>query len=388
MNEIILPDYKGESIVNLMSSIGESFNGKMEYVNHKLISSNELKKYKNVILLVIDGLGYNYLIEKKDSFLYKNIRGRMSSVFLPTTAAALTTLTTGVAPQQHALTGWFVFLKEIGILSMILPFLPRIGGEVFNNKGYDMKDIVGSKSFTSKIKAESYSLLPDYLITGSYTKAMAIKSKILGYKTNSFDSLFNTINKIVHKKSNKRKYLYAYWDRLDGLGHKFGVNSKKHNSHFYNIDKKIKKLANKLKGTNSCLLITADHGQMNSSGETIIKLENHPKLKECLTMPLSGEGRVCYCYVHPSKAKDFENYVKTKMSNYCWIFKSEELIKKNFFGLGEVNPNLFDRVGDYILIMKKNYLLKDNIEFKKKEHIGHHAGVSADEMYVPLIVID
>jgi hypothetical protein len=39
--------------------------------------------------------------------------------------------------------------------------------------------------------------------------------------------------------------------------------------------------------------------------------------------------------------------------------------------------------------MKENYILKDKIKkIKKKMHIGHHGGVSKEEMLVPLIVIN
>jgi hypothetical protein len=38
------------------------------------------------------------------------------------------------------------------------------------------------------------------------------------------------------------------------------------------------------------------------------------------------------------------------------------LINDNFYGLGEVNKKLFDRVGDYVLIMKDNYVLRDTLE--------------------------
>ena len=39
----------------------------------------------------------------------------------PTTSAAITTFATGLAPQQHAVTGWFMHLKELGAVSTILP---------------------------------------------------------------------------------------------------------------------------------------------------------------------------------------------------------------------------------------------------------------------------
>ena len=54
-----------------------------------------------------------------------------------------------------------------------------------------------------------------------------------------------------------------------------------------------------------------------------------------------------------------------------------------------IGAKLFDRVGDYVLVMKDNYVVEDSILGEKRPpHIGHHGGVSSGEMFVPLIVIN
>jgi hypothetical protein len=198
---------------------------------------------------------------------------------------------------------------------------------------------------------------------------------------------FKQLERVTKKKEGK-KYIFAYWPYLDGYAHDNGVDSRKYESHFKELDKSIKKFAEKIKGTNTRLIITADHGQINARQDKMIWLKNHPRFTECLTLPLAGEGRVPFCYVHPSKTQQFENYVKTNFSKYCTIHKSTELINKNFFGLGPANKKLFDRVGDYILIMKQNYILRDWMEENKEQNIGHHGGVSKEEMFVPLIILE
>ncbi len=65
-------------------------------------------------------------------------------------------------------------------------------------------------------------------------------------------------------------------------------------------------------------------------------------------------------------------------------------ISKNHFGLFESNENLKDRIGDYILIFKKNYYMRDKLkgEGKRIPKLGYHGGLSKEEMLVPLILID
>ena len=124
MYKFTLPNYKGKSIVNLMSSISNSFGKKHKYSELISLNSDELKKFKNVVLIVIDGLGYNYLKKQKDSFLLENLKSNITSTFLSTTACANTAFLVGYPPQQHALTGWEINLKEIGTITKILPFTP------------------------------------------------------------------------------------------------------------------------------------------------------------------------------------------------------------------------------------------------------------------------
>jgi hypothetical protein len=149
-----------------------------------------------------------------------------------------------------------------------------------------------------------------------------------------------------------------------------------------------KKLAKKLEGTNSIIILTADHGQINTPLEKTLMLKDHPKLLECLSNALSGEPRAAYCYVKQSKKNQFERYIKTKWGKICELHKSEDLVKKNYFGLYKPNPKLLDRIGDYVLILKDDYSIKDFLIGEKKTfHLGRHGGLSKEEMYVPLIVI-
>ena len=376
----MLPNYNDGSIVNLMSSISNSFGVKTQYNSLKILPPEKLKK--NVLLIVIDGLGYNYLISKNSSL---PILGSMTSVFPSTTGAAITSFYTGVPVQQHASPGWFVFLKEIGIVSIILRFSPRSEGSIFSESGIKIENIINQDSFTSKLKAKSFAIAGKNIVNSDFSKLMTKKAKRLSY--DNLNGFFKQINKALNS-TNSRKYIFAYWPKFDALSHKHGIESQQSERHFKILEKRLNALIKKLK-TDTTLIITSDHGFISAEEERVIKLEDHPKLKECLTMPFCGDSRVIYCYVHPSKTKQFEDYLKHNLSKYCDFYKSQELIDKNYFGLFEPNPKLFDRVGDYVLICKENYIIKDLLENEERDdNIGHHSGISEDEMLVPLIVVN
>lgn len=375
---MIYPDYTN-SIVNLTSSVLKAFDVNSLYC--PLEELDGLKKYKNIIFINLDGLGFEYLQKYgQDSYLNQHCLKKLTSVFPSTTAAATTALETGVPAQQHGLTGWFTYLKELGIISTVLPFKPRYGGLTFPNNNIERKDIFTEKRIGDKIKQTSFIIYPDKIVDGKVNKE---SKKIIAYK--NFNSMFLQINKAV-SSSNRRKYIYAYWDKFDYLCHVNGCDSKIVNEHFWKLDKKIASFVKSLKKTNSAVIITADHGLINTSPEKVIYIQDYPELYDMLTMPLCGEARLAYCYVHPDKALQFENYIKNNLNHCCEIYKSSELLDQGVFGLFQPHPKLKDRIGDYILVMKDNYIIKDFLMTEeKKYHIGNHGGTSKEEMYVPLI---
>ena len=70
---------------------------------------------ENVILLLIDGLGSRIMnkILNKDSFLIKNMKKEIYSVFPPTTASCLNSIKTGLNPSEHGWLGWSTYVPVI-----------------------------------------------------------------------------------------------------------------------------------------------------------------------------------------------------------------------------------------------------------------------------------
>lgn len=378
------PNYKDGSIVNLMSSISEAFGKRQMYKPLKILPPKELKESKNIVLMILDGLGFKYLVSKgKNTQLKRRLRGAIDSVFPPTTVSAITTFMTGTAPQQHAFTGWLMHLKELGVVSKIFRSNARIGGLSFDRTGIDMREILPAGGFSKEINVSSYVVTDKETMDSGLVRITSRKSKVLGYATMA--GFFRQIKKAV-ELHNRRKYIYAYWSEFDTSSHAHGANSKESEKQLRYFDNNLKKFIENIR--NTTLIITADHGFVDTPQNRVIKLENHPKLKECLVLPLCGESRTIYCYVRPSKTKQFENYVNKNLKKFCRLYKSEELVKRHFFGLFKPSPKLLDRIGDYVLVMKENYILKDLVLGQKmKLHIGYHGGASEEERVVPLVLI-
>ena len=389
MYEFKLPNYKEDNIVNLMSSISYSFGKKHNYNELKSVTAKELNDFENIVLIVIDGLGYNYLKTQTDSFLFKHIHSKLTTTFLSTTACANTAFLVGYPPQQHALTGWTINLKEVGGITEILPFIPRFGGKTLSKSKFNFSKIMDIKSFHKDFKGECFSIIEKEKSTRDFIRHVAKDTKILPVK--KYKDIFKKLSDLIAKKSKKRRFIHAYMDEFDAIQHRHGVDDKRSNKLFADIDSRIKALSETLKGSNTKLIIVSDHGLVNVPKESEIWVEDISGLQECLTIPMTGEPRVRDCFVRPGKVKEFEKIVTEQMSTYCWCFKGEQLIKDNFYGLGTPNKKLFDRVGDYVLIMKENYILRDKLTgygHHQKSEKASHGAFSDEEMLVPLIVLD
>lgn len=384
--DFVIPDYQGGSIVNLMASLMTCLGGKSLYAPLRSLAPEEMRQYENIVLMIIDGLGQEFLSEYgQQSIFVKHQRDTMTSVFPATTATAVTTFLTGLAPQQHAITGWFMYLKEMGVAAAILPFIARFGGGPFGKLGIMPKIIMDKTPLFDKIGADSYYVIHDDLVDSDYTRAFAGSAQPVGFQ--GLDDMLFRIQDIITSHHHK-KYIYAYWPALDSVCHRHGTTSAEAQQHFADLTKAIPEFVDSVKGTSTLLLITADHGLVDTLPEQTIKVSDHPDFVDTLTLPICGEPRVAYCYVRPAKVERFESYVQTKFKDACVMHRAQDLVDENYFGLFGPHPRLLDRIGDYVLVMKDNYVIRDFVLGEKEFYFtGYHGGMSKAEMLVPLIVL-
>lgn len=126
-NGVTGADYAGGGIFNLMQSVAQACGAPASgHAQCAVLPAERLAEARHLVLFVIDGLGLSTLaMLQESSCLRRHLIGSLSSVFPSTTASAITTFMTGLAPSQHALTGWHVQLDEIDDMLAILPMTVR-----------------------------------------------------------------------------------------------------------------------------------------------------------------------------------------------------------------------------------------------------------------------
>jgi hypothetical protein len=383
---MITPDYRGGSIVNLMSSVIRARGGSSDYPPLRLLPPEEMADVANIVLLVVDGLGADWLVRRSpDGLLGRHLAGPITSVFPPTTASAITTFLTGDAPQQHALTGWYTYLRELGCVMTVLPGNPRYGGVGYRKAGIDPARLFGHRPISNRIATRSVFVSPDYIAHSDFNLA-----HLGGAELHTFEKLGEMFRRTARalRRDREPKYLYVYWPRLDAIGHELGMESAAALAHLLEIEQALDTFLHAIAGTDTLVLVTADHGQIDTTPEDCIDLADHPDLARCLALPLCGEPRAAFCYVRPGRVERFEGYCRDFLGDTLDLWRSDDLLDRGLFGLGEPHPRLAERIGDYVLLMRGSRVIREWLPFEKRfHHVGVHGGLTPAELEVPLCVL-
>ena len=384
-NAAARPAYAGGSIANLMSSIVTACGGPPRYPDLDGLDLQALSGAGCIVLIVVDGLGYEFLERAKGGdVMRRHLAGSMTSVFPPTTATAVTTFLTGLAPQQHGLTGWFMYFREVGSVVTVLPFTTRLGNHPLTASGIRAATLLGHTSVFDMLARGSVCVAPRQIAESEFNRAHCGRAELISY--GSLGRFVAGIERAV-KQRPQPSFVYAYWPEFDRLAHAKGVGSDIVQTHLEELDAAYEELLVKLAGCGAAVLLTADHGFVDIAAANVIRLAEHRPLAESLLLPLCGEPRTAYCYVTPGRERDFCRYVESELAHAAVCVESAALIEAGYFGPGPAHPRLKDRVGQYTLMMREGYAIIDRLPGETHaEPVGMHGGGSTAESLVPLLV--
>ena len=249
----------------------------------------ELRSAQNIVFLIVDGLGDNYLqASGAGGHIARHRRGAISAVFPSTTASAITTSFTAT-PLEHGLTGWFTYFPEAACVGSALRYLRR--GEK-RSLGVPPARLFTEGSLFDGLATRSIVVSYRPIIDSTYNVHHCGRAERLAY-----DDLEGFLAQTVAavKSGPQRKLVYAYWPEFDALSHQHGVGSPQVRTHFAALDAAFGELLARTAGTDTMLVLSADHGFIDCPAEEAVELP--PELAAMLRFPLSGERRVAFCHV-------------------------------------------------------------------------------------------
>ncbi|NCA69667.1 MAG: alkaline phosphatase family protein [Sphingobacteriia bacterium] len=388
--DLLAPDYDGGGIVNLMSSLIQARGGRSDHPSLRGLPPHELAETRNLVLLVIDGLGAEWLLANcPDGILGRALRMSITSVFPSTTAAAIPSFLTGEAPARHGLTGWHTYFGELGCVMTVLPGIPRYGGVTYRQAGIDPQKLFTSRSVCDRISTRAILVSPAKIALSDFNLAHRGRGEIRVYE--GLRDLFRQSARVIHgwgRRRRERKYLYLYWPKLDAIGHQQGMDSPAAREHLGAIERAIARFMDEIAGTDTCLVVSADHGQVDTGPEDVIDLVDHPELADTLLLPLCGEPRAAFCSLRVGAERQFLDYCEAHLARRVAVIPSERLVSAGYFGRGQSHPRLRERVGDYCLLPRGRALIRQWLPFETPyAQVGVHGGLSRSELLVPVCLL-
>ncbi|SHN68373.1 phosphodiesterase [Fervidobacterium riparium] len=385
-HELYLPDYQ-KSIVNLLSRFLKHFGCHSNHPEFPLEGSFEgfFNGVNKIVIFLVDGMGYNKFIQVNEKLGFESIL-KVSSVFPSTTAAAVTSWFTGKTPKEHGLLGYILYLREIGGLANMIEFTyPGIEGNIFSSILKKRLHRIDNIFDQLKEKGLYGGVITHASIANSGLSYLIHKNgHIMGYYYMG-DLLATLRKKLLEDWSG---ILYVYWGHLDGLGHKKGPDSDAYDMEMTRILMELKRFTSESLPHDSLFVITSDHGMIQIPNSSNNFLKPTDSFNRLLSSPPGGEMRMMYFYLLKRSAYDaLRLYFDENYPNSAIFLSNKEALEMELFGPGRTHPELYNRIGDAIMIATKNNAFTYMYSGGEERLAGMHGGLTEEELYVPAVFL-
>ena len=366
MNEKVfdLLDYDN-CIANLTNSVYKYFGVEPVGASLPLLDAYLQKKYRNVVVLLLDGMGINILEANAEAngFFRSHLAGTFASTFPPTTVAATTSVLSGLMPSTHAWLGWDCYYPQIGKNVV-----------VYRNTIQDT-DIPAAEENVAWTYTPYENICKRFARAG---KTAHIVSPFYDPFPEDFPAVLARVELLCREPG--EKYIYAYWSEPDHTMHMTGCYSEDSRQILRSLEAAVEELCARLEDT--LVVVTADHGHRNGRGAA---LTDYPSLMECLERLPAIEPRALNFFLKKGKEEQFVREFTKLFGDKFLLLSKEEVLKRKLFGTGPEHPCFRAMLGDYLAIATGDLSIFNTPEIAKR-FIGIHAGLTEEEMRIPLVV--
>lgn len=399
--EIIYPAYWGQSILNIPSSICHWLG--VPALESPMLMPQILEavqgEYQRVVLILMDALALHRLQRWMadgtapiwQELSQQGLLAPITSITPSTTSAALTTFWTGRSAAQHGITGYEMWMKEYGIIANTILHAPitfknDVGS--LERAGFEPEKYLPFPTLATHFTSHcihTYAMQHHSIARSGLSKMLMKQADIQTYNTAA--DLWINLRKTIEHKPNQKSYFWVYWSEVDHFGHLYGPDDERTAAEFSHFSQAMQHLflerLNPALRKDTLLILTADHGQINTMPQARYELRNHPDLLQHLHLYPTGENRLAFFYTKPEEKEAVRQYIFSTWPGEFSVVDSNHAAKAGLFGPGTQHPGLQDRIGDLIAVAHKNAYFwwadKDN------PLTGRHGGLHPEEMLVPFL---
>lgn len=324
---------------------------------------------KQVVLLVIDGLGWEQLRDRATlaPTLAAMSGGPITTVAPTTTSTALTSITTGLAPGEHGLVGYRI----------------DVGGDVLNVLRWQTDHHHGDarrihepqrlQPFAPFLGEAAPVVSKAELERSAFSVAHLRGCRPHGWRAPS--SLAVTVGALL--RSGER-FVYAYYDGIDKIAHERGFGAY-YDAELVAVDRLVADTIAALPA-GAALVVTADHGQVHVGERTVALTPDVNRLVH----HQSGEGRFRWLHARPGAAGDLFDAATAAFGDLAWVVTRAQTVEEGWFG-PVVSPPVQARLGDVALVAREAVSFDDPADSGPFTLVCRHGSLTSAEVYVPLI---
>ena len=400
--EFVMPHYEGLGIAGLPATIAGLLGVELPGICPPLESDlwdDWSSGLKRIVLVIVDALGYLQLkaaMAADDGLVFHRLAeaGRLSpitSTFPSTTNTVLSTFWTGHCPAAHGILAFELYLRELGVAASTLFFWPAF---------YRKRDVLADWGLEPETFVPVPGLAEELAKQGIVTRSFVSKvysSSFLStihrrgvHKVTSFvaaGDMWLGLQRTIERHLEEKMLLVAYWDTIDGITHQYGTDDQVWDLELGGISWMIETgflsrlTPEQREGT--LLMMVADHGGVSTPSSAAIQLDDHPALRDQLSLPPLGESRVPFLHTRGGALSRVQDYVQQELGRWFVTLTREQVLNSGLLGPGPVFSETPHRLGDLIGMARGNHCLARNEHQLRMK--GRHGGLSAQEMLVPLL---
>lgn len=386
-----LPAYGSGSLAQVMSAVVAALGSG---VDARAASDLDLEPMDACVLLVVDGLGWELLLEHRADapFLARHLDAArpITSGYPSSTATSLAMLSTGRPPIAHGITGY----------TMAAPGLGRaMNNLAWTTHGPDARDL------RAELPPEVIQPLPTVF---ARSLEVGVRMTAIGPAEHAGSGLTRAILRggpfvpvesmadgtavdkvLAALDGHGPAAVYAYDPVVDGIGHRHGPGSNRWRNALGRIDDVARRLAEALP-RDAVLIVTADHGMVDLSTPQArrVEISERPELAAGVRF-LAGEARARHVHCDAGEAEAVLARWQAALGDVAWILSRDDAIDAGWFGPAvELREAVRERIGDVVCAAAGPIgVFQRLVDPGEASLVGHHGSFTSAEQLVPWIAI-
>lgn len=350
----VRPDYGHACVTNVVRALQASDDWVPDAV----------RDARSVVLLILDGFGWNELEARRAALpnIGAMTGSAITTVVPSTTPTALCSFSTGLAPSEHGIIGYRMYL----------------GGSVLNVIRWAMQGAA---------LPDPIDLQPRDAFGGQalpvVTRAQFRDTKFTDilYRGAAFNGYFTTSGLIEQTRllvESGERFVYAYYDGPDLVAHMHGMRDAFFASELAYCDRLVSDMLDALPD-DAALVVSADHGHVHFDD----RIELGPLNELCVAQ--SGESRFRYLHAKPGAGADLQAAASELCGERAWCFTRDEVVDEGLLGPKAPSTDVRRRIGDVVLAASAPIGFVDPSNPGESRLLSGHGSLTESEMLVPLV---